>query len=89
MSVPTPPHTYWKLLAPLGLSLIGAGISIAIDAGIQRYAGAEFWTWVLEGTFGLVVMNAGVSVFGDAVKRRIWDETLKRERAMELESSSE
>lgn len=78
-----PPHKYWKLLAPLGLSLIGAGISIAIDAAFRRYEGAEFWTWVGLGTLGLVVMNAGVSIFGDAVKRRMWDETLRREQERE------
>jgi hypothetical protein len=29
-----------------------------------------FWRWFLLGTLGLVVLNSGISVFGDAVKRK-------------------
>lgn len=53
-------------LAGLGLALVGAGLSIAIDAGTRRAAGRS---WVARGTGGLVAVGSGLSVFGDAVRR--------------------
>lgn len=73
MSARTPPPadvTRGWLLAPLGLVLVGAGLSISIDAALRRTAGAGRGRWVGQGTVGLVVLNSGLSVFGDAVRRR-------------------
>lgn len=89
MSAYTPPHRHWKILAPVGLILIGAGLSVAIDAALERNAGAALWSWVGMGTLGLILTNAGISLFGDAVKRRMWDEVLRRERQGEEKESSE
>lgn len=58
------------LLAPVGLVLVGAGVSISVDAAVRRAAGAAPRRWVGQGTAGLVVLNTGLSVFGDAVRRR-------------------
>jgi hypothetical protein len=57
-------------LAPVGLVLVGAGLSVSIDAALRRAAGAGTRRWVGQGTIGLVVLNSGLSVFGDAVRRR-------------------
>lgn len=54
------------LLAGAGLALVGAGLSIAVDAGTRRAAGRP---WFVQGTAGLVVLGSGLSVFGDAVRR--------------------
>lgn len=54
------------LLAGTGLALVGAGLSIAVDAASRRAAGGP---WFLQGTAGLVVLGSGLSVLGDAVRR--------------------
>jgi hypothetical protein len=55
--------TKWLLQSTLGLVLTGAGLSKAIDAGFEKYAGHP---WVLYGTFALVVFNSGLCVTIDA-----------------------
>lgn len=60
----------WLIKAPLGLALIGLGVSLTGESAIlkgQRQPGVR-WFWL--GTLGLVVLNSGVSLFGDAVKAR-------------------
>ncbi len=60
----------WLIKAPLGLTLIGLGVSLTGEGAIrkgQRQPGLH-WFWL--GTLGLVVLNTGVSLFGDAVKAR-------------------
>lgn len=59
-----------RLLAPVGLVLVGAGLSVAVDAAVRRAGGASRRRWVGQGTGGLVLLNTGLSVFGDAVRRR-------------------
>lgn len=57
------------VLAPLGLLLVGAGLSVTVDAGVRRGAGAPARRWAGQGTAGLVTLNSGLSVLGDAVRR--------------------
>jgi len=64
----------WRVLAPLGLVLIGCGASILGEAISQKLGGAWFW-W---GTAALVVLNAGIAVFGEAVKCRVLLELSRR-----------
>lgn len=59
--------TSWLLQATLGLLLTGAGLSMAIDAGFERYNGHA---WVLYGTIALVVFNAGLCITIDAGLRK-------------------
>jgi hypothetical protein len=61
----------WRLFAPLGLTLIGLGISIVGKAIGLKMIHADTLEWFLWGTLGLVVTNAGIAVFGDAVKCRV------------------
>ncbi|MCU0490957.1 MAG: hypothetical protein MUD01_05195 [Chloroflexaceae bacterium] len=60
-------YSAWQRLAPLGLLLIGTGVSIVGEATLRKGRGEG---WVVLGTVGLCVLNAGVAVFGDAVKQR-------------------
>jgi hypothetical protein len=61
----------WLTFAPLGLVLVGAGFSMAIDAGFYRMNGATTLNWVLYGTAALIVFNAGLSFFGQAIIEKI------------------
>lgn len=60
----------WSELAPRGLLLIGAGISIIGQATILKSRRKGFLRWAIPGTLGLIVFNAGIAVFAEAVKHR-------------------
>ena len=61
----------WRLLAPLGLTLIGFGVSVVGYAVERRILDAPLLSWVFWGTLGLVLLNSGVACFGEAVKHRV------------------
>lgn len=71
----------WKYQSPIGLTVIGAGISLVTDAAIQKFNGVEWWVWVGYGTIALVVLNAGISLFVDAALHRIRYEQAERENS--------
>ena len=52
----------------MGCLLIGAGLSVTLDASAQRMAGEEWWLWGLEGTLGLVIFMSGLGFFGSAIR---------------------
>ncbi|HYO88533.1 MAG TPA: hypothetical protein VER79_07780 [Candidatus Limnocylindrales bacterium] len=60
----------WSEMAPRGLLLIGAGVSIVGKAIAWNARRRPIWQWVILGTFGLIVLNSGVSLFGEAIKHR-------------------
>ena len=68
----------WKIMAPLGLMMIGLGFSLAGHG--TNLKGQKKPGWVLFGTLGLLILNAGISVFGDSVKHRVLYE-IKRDIA--------
>jgi hypothetical protein len=55
----------WVLQATLGLILTGSGLSLAIDAGITKMQGGD-WFWY--GTGALVVFQAGLCVVIDSTR---------------------
>ena len=57
---------------------MGAGTSVALDASARRAAGAPLLRWAAEGTAGLVLLNAGLCLFGEAVKRRALHDAAQR-----------
>ncbi len=61
----------WFRHGAIGCTLIGAGLSITLDALAHRLNNAEWWIWTGEGTAGLVVFMAGLTFFGDAVRYRV------------------
>jgi hypothetical protein len=61
----------WQLYAPLGLALIGFGVSIVGYAVERRTLGVALGDWFFWGTVGLITLNAGVACFGEAVKHRV------------------
>ena len=60
----------WRLYAPLGLALIGLGASLLGHSIELKIEGVALITWFIWGTSSLAVLNAGVAVFGEAVKHR-------------------
>ena len=60
----------WLRQGGFGCLLIGAGLSVTLDASAFRAAGAEWWMWCVEGTLGLVVFMSGLGLFGSAVRCR-------------------
>ena len=57
----------WRRFAPLGLTAVGLGLSLVGEAAARKERGDG---WVLYGTAALCVVNAGLCVFGEAVKHR-------------------
>ena len=48
--------------------LLGAGLSVTLDASAQRIIGGEWWLWGLEGMLGLVIFMSGLGFSGSAVR---------------------
>lgn len=61
-------RTLWGRHGGLGCLLIGAGLSVTLDASAQRVFGEAWWVWGLEGTAGLVMFMSGLGFFGSAVR---------------------
>lgn len=62
--------TKWLTYGGMGLTLVGAGFSVAVDAAFVRLDDPESWNWIIQGTAGLCLFNAGLSVFGEAIVLR-------------------
>ena len=63
-------YKQWSELAPRGLLTIGAGISIIGQAIILKARRRPSVIWIMLGVVGLIVFNAGLSMFGESVKHR-------------------
>lgn len=61
-------RTLWWRHGGLGCFLIGAGLSVTLDASAQRMVGEAWWLWGLEGTLGLVIFMSGLGFFGSSVR---------------------
>jgi hypothetical protein len=59
--------TRWLLQAAIGLLLTGSGLSLAIDAGLKKAAGGE---WFYYGTGALIVFQAGLCLVIDAPRHK-------------------
>ncbi|WP_425391652.1 hypothetical protein [Ekhidna sp.] len=61
----------WMLLGPTSVILTGAGLCFAIEAAFIKHSenGGNEWIWY--GTGALIVFNAGISLFGDAMHARM------------------
>lgn len=68
----------WLLFSPLGLATIGAGASMVHWAGSLKDQQVPTREWVAAGTVALVVLNAGVSLFGRGVVEKVLHEVRKR-----------
>ena len=57
----------WLLFAPAGLATVGAGASMVHWAGALKDRQVPLAQWLAAGTAALVVLNAGLSLFGRRV----------------------
>ena len=64
-------RTKWLLLAPISLMLVGAGLCVLSEAGNVKHTGGPFRQWFLLGLYGLILVNGGLSCFGQAVRYRV------------------
>ena len=65
-------YRQWWIRAGVGLNIIGLGLCLVIDAGyVKHQVNPDFWRWVLQGSLGLAVFNAGISIFGSSIIHRI------------------
>ncbi|WP_460978652.1 hypothetical protein [Spirosoma knui] len=64
-------RTKWLLLAPISLMLVGAGLCVLSEAGHAKHTGGPFRQWFLIGLYGLILVNGGLSLFGQAVRYRV------------------
>lgn len=55
----------WLIQSVTGLLLTGAGLSMAIDAGISKMQGGE-WFWY--GTGAMIVFQAGLCLLIDSAR---------------------
>ena len=65
---PDPHVRAWARLAPAGLIAVGFGASLIGEATLRKGRGEAF---ALYGTAALVVFNAGLCLFGEAVRHRV------------------
>ena len=57
----------WNRFRPLGFLIIGLGLSLTAHAIESKAKGRA---WFIKSIVGLIVFNAGVAVFGEAIKAR-------------------
>jgi hypothetical protein len=77
----------WKTLAPLGLLATGLGASGVGQSTLMKGRDEPIWKWGAAGTASLVALNAGLCLFGDAVKHRALYEWTKTPENDHSESS--
>lgn len=52
----------WVVQGGIGASLIGFGLSLAIEASHWKHSGGPFWVWAGGGTLGITLLVAGIVV---------------------------
>lgn len=67
------------MYAICGLLLLGFGFSLMGEALSWKIADEVFWNWFGLGTFALIVIMSGLSIFGQAIVLRTKIE-LKKEK---------
>jgi hypothetical protein len=72
--------TKWLVFAPLGLATIGAGASMVHWAGSLKDQNVSTSKWMAAGTAALVVLNAGVSLFGRGVVENVLDQVREQSK---------
>ena len=63
-------RTKGLIVAPLGLLLVSAGLWVLSEVAEVRHTGAPFRQWFLWGVYGLILINGGLLLFGQAVRYR-------------------
>ena len=75
----------WRRFAPLGLASVGFGLSLVGEATLRKGRGEPYLAY---GTAALCVVNAGLCLFGEAVKHRALADWRRSARGGEAASGS-
>lgn len=60
--------------------MIGYGLCVFSEAGNLKHTGSPTEEWVLLGTYSLILINAGISIVGQAVYFRVMMDVRKETR---------
>jgi hypothetical protein len=61
----------WLLFSPAGLLAVGAGACLVSWSSAMKAKGAPAKQWIPAGTAALIVLNAGLSIFGHGVAESV------------------
>jgi ABC-type siderophore export system fused ATPase/permease subunit len=64
-------YTKWLISAIGGLAMIGFGLCIFSEAANLKHTDAPFLRWFLLGSYSLIMINGGLSIFGKAIIYKI------------------
>lgn len=57
----------WLISSGGGLALVGMGLCLFSEASALKHGGADTASWVFAGTLSLIVINGGLSIFGQGI----------------------
>jgi hypothetical protein len=60
----------WDEYAPRGLILVGFGLVMLLRSAHVRSQKKGFLRWGIQALIGLIAVNSGIAIFGEAVKER-------------------
>lgn len=60
MKAKTYKKNYW-LFGALGSTVLGFGLCLLLESGFLKHSDAEDWTWIVQGTFSLVLIMSGIN----------------------------
>lgn len=64
-------YTKWLIAAIGGLAMIGFGLCVFSEAANLKHTGSPFLRWFLLGSYSLIMINGGLSIFGKAIIYKI------------------
>lgn len=73
----------WLVFAPAGLVTVGLGSCLVQWAADKKRNGHSTSEWVAAGTAALVVLNAGLSLFGRGVAESVLYQLKEKPREMD------
>lgn len=68
----------WLLTTATGLALLSVGLCVFSAAALSCYDGAEMGLWLGMGIIGLILINAGVFIFGNSIVQKSYMESRRR-----------
>lgn len=69
----------WFAQGSMGVLLTGAGACMMIEAGFYKHSDPGIWQWIAAGTASLIVLIAGLTLFVDSIRYRMYYE-MERDR---------
>lgn len=77
----------WLAQGTMGVLLTGAGACMMIEAGFYKHSDPGIWYWIAAGTGSLIVLVAGLTLFVDSIRYRMYYE-LEQDRVHKTRDKS-